>query len=133
MEIQWVMLAKEMRTNPDSTLCIDGIFHHLRNVIPNEKNTMMLIAKARASITEAGDVKEIAIAIEHIEKGLVWINKIPYKVHDFTSVLNEKPYIGLRLLDIKFPYSGEYTFKVYVGREYKNEESIMVSLGKDGA
>ena len=38
MEIQWVMLAKEIRTNSDSTMCIDGIFHHINaHAFPDKK------------------------------------------------------------------------------------------------
>lgn len=128
MEIQWVMLAKEFRTNPDGTMCIDGIFHHISNALPDENITMMLIAKVRSSITEAGNIKEVGVAVEHVEKGVVWINKLPYQIHDVSSVLNKKPYMIIRLIDIKFPFSGEYTFKMFVDREYKNEESITVSL-----
>ncbi len=133
MEIQWVMLAKEIKTNPDTTMCIDGIFHYLTRVLPEIIVPMLLITKVKLSITEADDAKEVAIAIEHIQRGVVWINKFPYKVHDIGSILNEQPYMVVRLLDVKFPYSGEYTFKVFVDKEYKNEESITVAIDRNRA
>jgi len=131
MEIQWVMLAKEVRKNSDTTMCIDGIFHHLNNISPDKNVAMVLIVKLKPSITEVGEIKQIGIAIQHTEKGLVWIQKTPYKVHDVYSVLYEHPYMARRLLNVKFPYSGEYTFKVIVPKECEKEESIMVSLEED--
>lgn len=122
MDIQWVIIAREIRTNPDTTMCIDGIFHHLNTyVFPDGKVDLLLIAKVKIDVTEAGDAKEIAVVIEHIKEGLVWMGTASYKVRDIVKVLNEKPYITLPLRNLELPYSGEYTFKLFVDKEYKNE------------
>ena len=76
MDIQWIIIAREFRTNLDTTMCIDGIFHHLRRVSPDKNVAMLLIAKLKPSITEIGEIKVILDSSkpgEQEDQNTLWI------------------------------------------------------------
>ena len=125
MEIQWVMLAKEIRTNPDTTMCIDGIFHRIDLDKVVSKPSMMLIAKLNPSPTDIGKTKRLLLRVEH-DGELVGGLTTQYRVHDEDTWGNRFPYITMRLAKVGLPYLGKYTFKILVDGEFQNEESITV-------
>jgi hypothetical protein len=129
MDIQWMIFAKGFTENKDSTLSILGIFHHVNlNLLPDKKCSMLLIAKVKPEISEIGEYKDIELKIEHI--GSKWSLKrnTRYKVHNLSTWVKRIPYLIIPIRDLELPHSGEYVFRLFVGNEFKNEESITVSI-----
>lgn len=127
MDIQWVIIAKELRTNLDTTMSIDGIFHHIDRSKLISIPSMLLIARIITNPTEVGECKIILLQFEYDKKGVLGTFPMQYQIHDMDTWANRVSYIGIPLRKIKLPYMGRYTFKLFVDNEYKNEESITVT------
>ena len=123
MEIQWVMLAKEIRTNPDTTMCIDGIFHRIHSdVVPLA--SMLLIAKLNPSPSDIGQAKILDLTVYHNGNQIGW-RQFRYKVHDEDMWESRYPYATLPLRNVHLR-QGKYTFRLSIENESTNEESIIV-------
>lgn len=125
MRIQWIIIAKQYGTNPDTTMYIDGIFHRITIRGENNKVSMVLIAKVNINPTEVGEDKDLILEVSHDKEGRLMANHVPYKVRDMTTWANYTPYVSMQLDDMRLPYSGEYTFRLFVDKGY-NEEVISV-------
>lgn len=123
MEIQWVMLAKEIRTNPDTTICIDGIFHRINSAV--FLPSIILIAKLNPVPADIGQTKVLVLDVFH--NGIrVGGTKLQYEVHDEDTWESRYPYARLRLGKGKL-HSGKYTFRLSIANESSNEETIIAT------
>jgi hypothetical protein len=128
MDIQWMMFAKEYIENKDTTIDINGIFSHLTIGSLVKEAPMLLIAKVKPDISEVGQIKDVIVFVEHIKKGRTQFFRTEYKVHDLATWANFTPYMLLKLKDVKLEHQGEYTFRIFIDKQYKNEESITVNI-----
>lgn len=125
MEIQWIMLAREFRENPDSTICIDGIFHRINVGKMTDRPSMMLIAKLNPDPIDVGKVKRLLLRIE-CDGDFVGGLFAQYKVHDEDIWGSRLPYIMLKIESLSLERLGKYTFRLFVENESQNDESIIV-------
>jgi hypothetical protein len=120
MEIQWVIIARELTVHSDATVSIMGIIHH----IDRRKLDMMQGIKVIFKPNEVGETKTVIMQLLHENNSLGGV-KIPYTIHDLDTWLNKVPYAYLPLDRISFPNPGRYTFRLFVDKSYR-EESITV-------
>lgn len=122
MEIQWVMLAKEIRTNPDTTMCIDGIFHRISSTL--FMPSVILIAKVNPIPADIGQTKIIELDV-YRDSVRIGGTKLQYKVRDEDTWESRYPYAILQLGKGSIN-PGKYTFKLSIANESYNQESIIV-------
>jgi hypothetical protein len=128
MDIQWVILARKFKLNTDKTIDIETIFHHINVSKDNNKVDFNLIAKVNILPTEVGKTKELMLVISNREneyKKGYYLNQ--YVIPSLKEWANNLPYITVEIENEELPYSGDYTFDLYVDKEYKNGETIGVS------
>jgi hypothetical protein len=125
MDIQWVIIARSYKLNPNKTLSIDNATDQF--VIYGKINivSLSLIAKVNFSPIETLMDKTITLKIKHDKDGELYSYINPYKVPDLSTLVNMTTYLVYPLA-LEFPYTGKYTFEMFIDNQYKNEESIDV-------
>jgi hypothetical protein len=129
MDIQWVMLAQEIKIRRNKMVDIKGIFH--RYVVYrglNDEIPLLLIYKANIAPSEANETREVSLKVKHEKNGGLITYQMLYHVPDLSTLVNGVTYIAMKADGIGFEYPGIHTFEFWVDGEYKNEESIDVSF-----
>lgn len=129
MDIQWIIIARQFEQSAITKNI--SIIEVIDQFTVNEINqpSFDVIAKVNYSLTEASESKRITLEISHDKNGELRTIEEIYQVPDLDTLVNRTTFRVYRLIDIEFPYTGKYTFTIYIDGEYKNEESIDVIKG----
>lgn len=124
MEIQWIIIAMKFMANKgDKLFNIIGIVHRVNMSKYKGIGTLELIAKVNMLPHEESMRKMLKLEIVH--RDAIKTFEIPYTLPSWNIWINEYvPYISIPLRNMQFPESGEYTFRLIVDGELKNQESI---------
>ena len=128
MKVQWVIIAKEYQKNSDGTIDIRKILDRITVNKENNKTTFYIIAKVVLNPIEVSENKKIQLQISQGKGDFsVLYDFASYSIPDLNTWGNKTPYIITLVEKQELPYSGDYTFALWVDDEYKNEATIGVS------
>jgi hypothetical protein len=125
MDVQWVIIADSANLNGNGTIDIIRIKHCLSIWENHHALPVFLIAKPHFSPLEVGQNKVITLKVVSDRNEEIFVEDVSYKVPNLGIWADKITYIKFQPI-VTFHYAGDYDFKLFVDREYKNSESIEI-------